>query len=273
MNQMTASATIDQLRLESLLETVQGASSVLILTHNDPDPDSIASAVALQYILETLTGVSTVIAYGGIVGRAENRALVEYLALDMQLASGLDWTEFELVACGGLAPGAGNNALPAGRRADIVIDHHQPFREQSSLASHADIRLEIGASSTILTGYVLAAGLDISPRLATALFYGIQTDTMGLSRDANDLDGTSYAALQPLVDVEALNTIERARCHVSISGPFPKRWRTRKCTIARWSLRTWGTCTVPIWRRKSPMCWCACRMPSGCCVVASTPAC
>jgi len=211
LNQMTASATIDQLRLESLLETVQGASSVLILTHNDPDPDSIASAVALQYILETLTGVSTVIAYGGIVGRAENRALVEYLALDMQLASGLDWTEFDLVAVVDSQPGAGNNALPAGRRADIVIDHHQPFREQSSLASHADIRLEIGASSTILTGYVLAAGLDISPRLATALFYGIQTDTMGLSRDANDLDRTSYAALQPLVDVEALNTIERAQ--------------------------------------------------------------
>ena len=211
MNQMTASSTIDQLRLESLLETVQGAASVVILTHNDPDPDSIASALALQYVLDTLTGVNTVIAYGGIVGRAENRALVDYLALDMKLASELNWSEFDLVAVVDSQPGAGNNALPADRRADIIVDHHQPFREQSSLASHVDIRLEVGASSTILTGYVLAAGLDISPRLATALFYGIQTDTVGLSRDASDLDRTLYAILQPLVDVEELNTIERAQ--------------------------------------------------------------
>jgi len=209
--QTVASSTTDQLRLESLLEAVQGMSSLVILTHNDPDPDAIASALALQYVIETLTDTASTIVYGGIVGRAENRAMVKYLALEMQLASEVEWSTFDGTALVDSQPGAGNNALPPDRLADIVFDHHQPFREQTSLARHADVRLDIGASSTILAGYILAAGLEIYPELATALFYGIQTDTMGLSRGVDDSDRAMYAFLQSLMDVEGLVSIERAQ--------------------------------------------------------------
>jgi nanoRNase/pAp phosphatase (c-di-AMP/oligoRNAs hydrolase) len=209
--QTIVSSTTDQLRLESLLDAVQGMSCLVILTHNDPDPDAIAGALALRYVVETLTDTASTIVYGGIVGRAENRALVKYLALEMRLASELEWSTFDGIALVDSQPGAGNNALPPDRRADIVFDHHQPFREQTSLARHADVRLDIGASSTILARYILAAGLEIYPELATALFYGIQTDTMGLSRGADDSDRTVYAFLQSLVDVEGLVSIERAQ--------------------------------------------------------------
>lgn len=222
LDQTIASSTTDQLRLESLLEAVQDMSSLVILTHNDPDPDAIASALALQYVIETLTDTAVTIAYGGIVGRAENRALVKYLALEMQLASELDWSAFDGVALVDSQPGAGNNALPPDRLADIVFDHHQPFREQTSLARHADVRLDIGASSTILAGYILAAGLEIYPELATALFYGIQTDTMGLSRGADDSDRAVFAFLQPLMDVEGLVSIERAQVSREYFKAFAK---------------------------------------------------
>jgi len=66
--QTVASSTTDQLRLESLLEAVQGMSSLAILTHNDPDPDAIASALALRHVVETLTDTASTIVYGALWG-------------------------------------------------------------------------------------------------------------------------------------------------------------------------------------------------------------
>ena len=78
-------------------------------------------------------------------------------------------------------PGAGNNALPAGSEVTIVIDHHT-WREPAAAAAYVDVRPEAGATSTILTEYLQEAGLEPEPPLATVLFYGIKTDTRGLSR-------------------------------------------------------------------------------------------
>jgi nanoRNase/pAp phosphatase (c-di-AMP/oligoRNAs hydrolase) len=78
-------------------------------------------------------------------------------------------------------------------------------------AGIADIRSDLGATSTILTEYLQAAGIEPTPPLATALFYGIKTDTMGLSRAASLADVAAYFYLQPRIDVEALVEIERAQ--------------------------------------------------------------
>jgi nanoRNase/pAp phosphatase (c-di-AMP/oligoRNAs hydrolase) len=69
----------------------------------------------------------------------------------------------------------------------------------------------VGATSTILTEYLQEAGLEPEPPLATALFYGIKTDTMGLGRDASPADVAAYLYLQPRIDVEALAEIEHAQ--------------------------------------------------------------
>jgi nanoRNase/pAp phosphatase (c-di-AMP/oligoRNAs hydrolase) len=201
----------DQLCLESVLDAVGNAKHVLILPHNDPDPDAIASAVALDYVLRSVRSISVTIAYGGIVGRAENRALVRYLQPPLEKISKVEFDTFERIALVDSQPGAGNNSLPSDRHADVVIDHHQPIRELTSHAAHVDVRLDVGATSTILTGYVLAAGLEIYPRLATALFYGIQTDTLGLGRHASAADKAAYVRLQPLIEVDELMSIERAQ--------------------------------------------------------------
>ena len=75
--------------------------------------------------------------------------------------------------------GAGNNAPPAGSTTAIVIDHH-PWRAATGMAGYVDIRVDVGATSTILTEYLQTAALNPTPLLATALFYGIKTDTRGL---------------------------------------------------------------------------------------------
>jgi len=199
-----------QERLDSLFKAVAGAERVLILPHNDPDPDAIASALALRHLLAEKLGAEGYIAYKGIVGRAENKALVRYLGFPLHRLTGSDLRRTGPIALVDTQPSAGNNALSPGSQAAIVIDHHA-WREATAAAAFADVRQELGATSTILTEYLQAAGIEPTPPLATALFYGIKTDTMGLARGASPADVAAYFFLQLRVDVEALIEIERAQ--------------------------------------------------------------
>ncbi|HXW01543.1 MAG TPA: DHH family phosphoesterase, partial [Anaerolineae bacterium] len=117
-----------QERLELLLKAVGDAGNILILPHNDPDPDAIASAVALQYLLAESLQVKASIAYKGIIGRAENKALVRYLGHPLHTLTDADLSRPMPVALVDTQPSTGNHALPRTRTAAIVIDHH-PLRE------------------------------------------------------------------------------------------------------------------------------------------------
>jgi nanoRNase/pAp phosphatase (c-di-AMP/oligoRNAs hydrolase) len=199
-----------QQRLEVLQAVVRATKEILILPHNDPDPDAIASALALRHLLAATLGIQSTIAYRGIIGRAENKALVHYLGRPLRrlkanhLASGVP------VALVDTQPGAGNHPLPGDTVPHLVFDHH-PLQEATANAPFADVRSGLGATSTILLEYLRAAGLEPSQPLATALFYGIKSDTMGLVRGAGPDDVAAYFYLQRLVDVEALVEIERAQ--------------------------------------------------------------
>jgi nanoRNase/pAp phosphatase (c-di-AMP/oligoRNAs hydrolase) len=202
-----------------LLEVVGKSKTVLILPHNNPDPDAIASAVALQHLLLEGLKVESRIAYRGIVGRAENRALLRYLGQPLRLLADAELEGEAPIALVDTQPGAGNNALPAGSEATIVIDHHT-WREPTARAAYVDVRPEVGATSTILVEYLQASGLELAPTLATALFYGIRTDTRGLSRGAGPADMEAYLYLQPLVDAQALAQIEYAQVPASYFKSF-----------------------------------------------------
>jgi nanoRNase/pAp phosphatase (c-di-AMP/oligoRNAs hydrolase) len=197
-------------RLAQLLQAVKGAGKILILPHNDPDPDAIASAVALQHLLAETAGVESQIAYKGIIGRAENQALVRYLDYPLRRLSSLDLRQGMAIALVDTQPGTGNNALPVNAVPTIVLDHH-PWREATATAVFADVRTGAGSTSTLLVEYLQAAGIEPAPPLATALFYGIQADTLGLVRGASAMDVAAYFYLQPRIDVDALIEIERAQ--------------------------------------------------------------
>ena len=196
--------------LERLFKAVGKARHVLILPHNNPDPDAVASAVALRHLLMEALDVESTLAYLGIVGRAENRALLRYLGQPLRPLTEADLAGNVSIALVDTQPGAGNNALPDGSEVTIVIDHHT-WREPTASAAYVDVRLEAGATSTILTEYLQEAGLEPEPALATALFYGIKTDTLGLSRGAGPADAAAYFYLQPRTDAQALVEIEYAQ--------------------------------------------------------------
>ncbi len=205
-----------QERLDRLLKAIGQADSMLILPHNDPDPDAIASAVALRYLLLEKLGVTSQIIYKGIIGRAENKALVRYLGYPLRRLVDSDWSQAGAVAMVDTQPGAGNNSLPSRLTPAIVLDHHPSRQSVPSDGSKTgtgftDIRPDIGATATMITEYLHAADLAPSVPLATALFYGIKTDTMRVGRNLSQADVTAYLYLQPRIDVEALVEIERAQ--------------------------------------------------------------
>lgn len=197
-------------RLERLYWAIGDATSLVILTHNDPDPDAVASAAALQWLLKEKIGIESHVAYKGIVGRAENKALVRYLGYPLRLLTEAEVSSSLPVALVDTQPGAGNNALSPSSDVAIVFDHH-PLRQETAAADFIDVRPDVGATSTILTEYCQAAHAVLPPSIATALFYGIKTDTMGLGRGASPTDVAAYFFLQSRVDVQALVNIERAQ--------------------------------------------------------------
>jgi len=205
-----SSLTEVRARLDRLVEFARGHHKALILTHDNPDPDSLASGVALAWLLEQMAGVQAVVAYGGIVGRAENRALVKVLRLPVVPLSRVVFDEYDLIAMVDTQPEQGNHSLPTAHFPDVVIDHH-PERPETRLAVVADVGRDTGATSTVVTDYLRASGLEVPASIATALFYGIKSDTRDLERETTGPDIAAYLWLFPKADTQALSQIEHPR--------------------------------------------------------------
>ncbi len=193
--------------LEDLDRVAQGRRGAVAMTHDNPDPDAMASAAGVGFLLEARHGIPTRLAYGGIIGRAENRELVRLLKLPMIPVSRVDLTEDDVVALVDTQPPTGNHSLPEGHGADIVIDHH-PERPGSRDAGVCFVSQGYGATSSIVTALIRAAGLEPPPALATALFYGVKSDTRALGRESKEPDTEAYNWLFPRSDQALLARIE-----------------------------------------------------------------
>jgi nanoRNase/pAp phosphatase (c-di-AMP/oligoRNAs hydrolase) len=202
-------------RVEKLIQLFKGKEYLLIVMQDNPDPDSIASAVGLRRFANITSGVQCSIAHGGTVGRGENRALVNYLGLNLHQLSDIDFKKFDLIAMVDTQPGTGNNSLPEAHPPDIVIDHH-PCRQATRSAPLIDIRSGYGATSTILSEYLHQAQMTPETPLATALLYGIRSDTQDLGRDTIQADIEAIEWLYPLANKRMLSQIQR--------GSVPKEY-------------------------------------------------
>ena len=96
-----------------------------------------------------------------------------------------------------------------------MIDHH-PERADSTAAEFVDIRPSYGACCSILVEYLRAAELEPDGRLATALFYGIQSETMDLGREVSQADIEASAYLYPRSDPRAVSRIRHAKAPRSL---------------------------------------------------------
>lgn len=198
--------TFDEKVLE-FKERILPASTVLILTHDFPDPDCLASAFGISHLLSFWGVKSSVISFGGFVGRAENRAMIRFLnirTVPYVLTEVNDFDKIILVDC---FPGRGNVSLSSQTAVHAILDHH-PNDPPENSATFYDIRKDFGATSTIVTKYLLSAHCPISPKLATALFYGIKTDTGDMRREVAQDDLDCYKFLFDIMEHKLLSRIE-----------------------------------------------------------------
>jgi len=193
-------------RVKNLLSAVGRQGPGLILTHNNPDPDALASAWALKFLLEQAGGIAARIVYGGILGREENRALNRLLRIGAVKARATTFKKTVAVLMVDCQPGAGNNPLPEGIEPVAVIDHHP--RIKGTKAAFVDIRPECGATTTILVEYLREAEIDIPSDLATALYYGLVSETQHLGRDVTRGDIEASIYLFPKVKHRLISRIE-----------------------------------------------------------------
>ena len=197
--------------LHQLLRAAEGPAPLVILPHDNPDPDALASAAALRFILsQALEGKEIVIALGGIVGRAENQAMLRYLNIDLVPVGEVDFSRHPQVALVDTQPGRINNSLPEHFTPTMVIDHHPAYGSYEGV-SFLDLRDEYGATSTILTEYLQEAHVDVESKIATALFYGINAETQDLGREATPKDIVACQFLYPYTNKRRLAKIENAR--------------------------------------------------------------
>lgn len=185
-------------RLSELLS--QTTKKVGILTHESPDPDSIASAAALQAIADHV-GVESDILYEGDLGHQENRAFVNLLGIEL-----LDWAEADPGAYDTIAFVDHEDSHSADIKYDILIDHHEPA--EAIDVPFLDVRPNVSSTSTIMTKYIQEYDMSVSEAVATALLYGIRTETLDFKRDTSPADLTAAAYLHPFADHDTLEQVE-----------------------------------------------------------------
>lgn len=193
---------------DSMLTWVSGRGRILIVVHDNPDPDSLASAMALRQLFAVRLNKEAVIAFSGMIGRSENLAMAKLLEIPLTPFPLIDLKSFQVICLLDTQPGTGNNSLPEGVRTDIVIDHH-PMRPTSASCRWVDIRHNYGTTATILYEYLKVQGVSLGTKLATALFYAIKSETQDLGREATRPDRDAYLVLFPLANKTLLHSITR----------------------------------------------------------------
>jgi nanoRNase/pAp phosphatase (c-di-AMP/oligoRNAs hydrolase) len=190
-------------RVQRLREHFAPAERVLILMQDDPDPDAIASALALKILLGRIKPGATIGSFGTIT-RPENRAMTRLLEIEVEQVKPRALGDYDMLAMVDTQPARFEETLG---EVDLVIDHHP--EETPVRARLRDIRPSYGATSTILTEYLRAVDVKIRERVATALFYGIKADTLHLERGATPRDLDAFAYLHGHTNHNILRRIER----------------------------------------------------------------
>lgn len=195
-------------KVKGFLGLFEHSENVLVLLY--PDPDSMASALAVKRLLWKHVQ-RVVIAYIGEIQRLENQAMMELLRIPLVRISQVDLDYFQRKI---LVDSQPHHYEAFGRlNYDAIIDHH-PLVEEVK-APFVDIRPEYGATATILIEYLRAAAIQPSTNLATALLYAIKTDTANFERDATEQDVKEFRYVFQFANMNLLRKIELSELRLS----------------------------------------------------------
>jgi nanoRNase/pAp phosphatase (c-di-AMP/oligoRNAs hydrolase) len=192
---------------QQLDELLGDASEIHIVCHNNPDPDCLASALALGRIAAAAGIDDRHILYSGDISHQQNRAFVNLLDIDLKTfdsATVQNRQPDSLLAFVDHSIPGENNRVPSDTSVDIVIDHHPAKDIEAQFVDH---REEVGAAATILTEYVRALDIEIDTDLATALLFAIRSDTLDFLRGATPAEYDAAGFLHKYADQEMLRQL------------------------------------------------------------------
>lgn len=194
--------SLTRARVQQYQHHFNDADRILILLHNDPDPDALASGLALRNLLHRTKTTAIIGAFHGVT-RPENQRMANLLDIRVEPVTVESLARFDRIATVDVQPRYFGGLL---NRVDLVIDHH-PDRSGRT-AIFKDIRPGYGSTATILTDHLRAVNINVSERIATAMLYAIKSDTLFLSRQTNRSDLDAFTFLYPLADPQLIRKME-----------------------------------------------------------------
>ncbi len=192
-------------KISELLKLFSKDDNWLILI--TADPDAMASAMALKRIMARRTG-KVVIARTNNITRPDNLAMIRYLRIPMVPMQKELVQQFDKFAIVDSQPH--HNIQFQDIDFSIIIDHHPTVENNPAQAPYTDITPSMGATSTMFTEYLRALRIIPGALLATALQYGIRTDTASFTRNATEQDMRAYQYLAKYANPIHLTNIMRS---------------------------------------------------------------
>jgi len=168
---------------------------LLVLTHRSPDPDGLGACEGIRRLCsEAGFNIPLEVATVGRIQRAENLTMLRALDLELADYNQLDLSRFFGVVLVDSQPQFGHTIVPEALPMLAVFDHHVPPKSGAAHVeiAHRDVRLGIGASSSIIYEYLRDSKIEIDEKTASALFCGVRYDTADLSRNSSPLDEEAY---------------------------------------------------------------------------------
>ena len=202
------SRSLTRARVQQYQRYFSDADRILILLHHDPDPDAIASGLALRNVLRR-TKTTTILGAMQGVTRPENLRMLNLLDIQVEPITAESLRDFSRIAMVDVQPHYFGDLID---RVDLVIDHHP--EQPGYSAVFKDIRPDYGSTSTILTEHLRAVDVNISERTATAMLYAIKSDTLFFNRQANRVDLDAFSYLYPLANAALIRKMERAEINL-----------------------------------------------------------
>jgi nanoRNase/pAp phosphatase (c-di-AMP/oligoRNAs hydrolase) len=199
-------------RSQRLLDALRPFREIVVVTHNTPDPDAIASGWGIRELARCRLGVTPRLVAGGRVLRAENRHMMRLLGPPVEFEEHLSVPESAAIVFVDCQPASRNHLLATRAPARFaVVDHHRTVRNRGAArAQFRDRRGTVAATGTLVASYLREQGVDPSVQLATALAYAIRSETKGAETRHTRLDRSIVRWLSRRADPAWIAEIENA---------------------------------------------------------------